>query len=91
MREVLEEVAAGEAEGEEVSERFGDLTPAQERVMQWLRGGHRARREYGNVVYVNGGRVGTVATLRALEKRRLVVYEKVYSVDTWKEWRPENK
>ena len=67
------------------SKNYGDLTPAQERVMQWLRGGHRARREYGSVVYINGGRVGTVATMLALESRGLIVRE---DEDTWREYRP---
>lgn len=48
------------------------LTPAQERVMEWLKGGHRARRWYGCVVYVNGGKVGTVATMASLERAGLV-------------------
>lgn len=33
---------------------------------------HVARREYGSVVYVNGGKIGTVATMEALERRKLI-------------------
>lgn len=48
------------------------LTHAQRRVMQYLARGHTARRQYGSVVYVNGGKIATVATMIALERRKLV-------------------
>jgi len=48
------------------------LTRTQERVMEWLRGGHHARRRYGCVVYVNGGKLCTAATMLALEYKGLV-------------------
>lgn len=48
------------------------LTRPQRRVMEFLTGGHVARREYGSVVYVNGGKLCTVATMLALESRKLV-------------------
>ncbi len=48
------------------------LTRTQERVMEYLRGGHRARTEYSSVVYVNGGRLCNEATMRALERKGLV-------------------
>jgi hypothetical protein len=57
------------------------LTRPQQRVMEYLRGGHRARRMYGEVVYVNGGKVGTTATMEALVKRGLI---ELSGVDEWK-------
>lgn len=51
---------------------YGDLTPTQRRVMEWLQGGHRATLRYGSVVYVNGGKLCTVPTMTALEKRGLI-------------------
>lgn len=49
------------------------LTRPQRRVMEYLAHGHCARREYGSVVYVNGGKIATVATMLALERRQLVI------------------
>lgn len=48
------------------------LTHAQRRVIEYLVHGHTARREYGSVVYVNGGKIATVATMEALERRQLI-------------------
>lgn len=48
------------------------LTRAQRRVMEYLVHGHRAHRRYGSVVYVNGGKIATVATMLALEARNLI-------------------
>lgn len=48
------------------------LTHSQRRVMEYLAHGHRAIRQYGSVVYVNGGKIATVATMDALERRKLV-------------------
>lgn len=49
------------------------LTRSQRRVMEYLAHGHVARRQYGSVVYVNGGKIATVATMEALERRKLVI------------------
>lgn len=49
------------------------LTRSQRRVMELLAHGWAARRQYGSVVYVNGGKVCTVATMNALERRQLVI------------------
>lgn len=49
------------------------LTHTQRRVMEYLAHGHRAIRRYGSVVYVNGGKIATVATMEALERRKLVI------------------
>jgi len=56
------------------------LTRTQQRVMEWLRGGHHAHRRYGSVVYVNGGKLCTAATMLALEYKGLV---KRLSNDEW--------
>lgn len=52
--------------------RISSLTPTQQRVMEYLRGGHRARTEYLGVVYVNGGKICNEPTMYALERRGLV-------------------
>lgn len=52
--------------------QFDNLTPTQERLMEYLRGGHRARRTYLTVIEINGRPVCREATMRALEKRGLV-------------------
>ena len=41
-------------------------------MIEYLAHGHIARREYGSVVYVNGGKIATVATMEALERRQLI-------------------
>ena len=40
--------------------------------MDFLSHGWTARRQYGSVVYVNGGKIATIATMLALEARGLV-------------------
>jgi hypothetical protein len=47
------------------------LSRTQERVMEYLRGGHRARTEYAGVVYVNGAKLCNEATMHALERKGL--------------------
>jgi hypothetical protein len=54
------------------AKQFDDLTPVQERVMLYLRGGHTAYRTYLTVVEINGQQMCRVPTMKALEKRRLV-------------------
>ena len=48
------------------------LTRTQQRVMEYLRGGHRARTEYAGVVYINGTKLCNEATMHALERKGLV-------------------
>lgn len=48
------------------------LTRTQERVMEYLRGGHRARTEYAGVVYINGTKLCNEASMRALERKNLI-------------------
>jgi hypothetical protein len=48
------------------------LTRTQQRVMEYLMRGHRARTEYLGVVYVNGTKLCNEATMRALERKDLV-------------------
>lgn len=57
------------------------LSKTQQRSMEWLRGGHTIVRRYGEVCYVNGGKVCTVPTMRALERLGLV---KEVEPDNWK-------
>lgn len=54
------------------AKQFDDLTPVQQRVMEYLRGGHTARRTYLTVIEINGRAMCREATMLALEKRGLV-------------------
>jgi hypothetical protein len=40
--------------------------------MEYLRGGRRARTEYAGVVYINGSKLCSEATMYALERKGLV-------------------
>lgn len=49
------------------------LSPAQERVMEWLCGGWTAEVAAGSSVHINGSRVCNLDTMEALIRRGLVV------------------
>jgi hypothetical protein len=49
-----------------------ELTRTQERVMEWLRGGHVACTQYAGVVYVSGTKLCNEATMYALKRKGLV-------------------
>lgn len=51
---------------------MGKLTPAQQRVMKWLIGGHQALNLNSEVVEINGKRVCNMSTIHALWKQDLV-------------------
>jgi hypothetical protein len=48
------------------------VTDTQFEVMKWLRGGWRALQNNGQTMEINGKKVCTEATMRALEKNGLV-------------------
>lgn len=54
------------------------LTKTQAEVMKWLRGGWRALQNRGEVVEINGKKVCTESTMRALLKKGLVEKEDEY-------------